>query len=244
MSYEQTLRRIHAALRAPGYSHDVRGDVIELMRLEAGLDASQGNSTLVAQRHPLGFFACRWPVGEEQTLRLHLWSNQFRWAQEPGWEIHDHVFSFTSLLLLGALRNRVYEISDAPGAATQHYVYEVVYDGATSSMRLIQRGVSLTVSADTIESHRCALLYGWVGCCTPVTLLSDRAVTVLATCAQGTSPSAPRVVSAHQRHSVAFDRTPMSQPDVSALLLEFANYLERPSARWLKLGRPKPRWLA
>ncbi len=131
MTQEQALQNMHFALWSKCSTCNLKADIIKLMRAEAELQARQGRSTMVAHRHPLGFFACRWSLGEGRSLRIHLWSKRFEWAQEPGWEIHDHVFSFSSLLLVGELRNSVYDI-DATPSADRYSVYEVLYDGSES----------------------------------------------------------------------------------------------------------------
>ncbi|QRR32476.1 hypothetical protein JNX00_12340 [Hydrogenophaga sp. YM1] len=205
--------------------NDVRADVVQLMRTEAERRSQDSYPTAIAQRHPLGFFACKWALGEGRSLRLHLWSKAFEWAQEPGWEIHDHVFSFSSLLLEGSLRNRVYRIDETPSARGEYSIYEVFYNGSESSMKLIREGVGLKVCADTEESP--GTIYSLdAGVLHSSELVSEQALTVLATLADDTSPVVPRVVSAHRHQSVAFDRSPPPDSQVADLLAKFGQYLE------------------
>ncbi len=225
MNYQLLPQQIYASLRSGMSARKLSTDVIALMRTEAAFLAGGGNSSIVAQRHPLGFFACRWPIGESETLRLHLWDKRFEWAQEPGWEIHDHVFSFSSVVLLGSLQNCIYEIDEAHKGPGHQSLYEVAYDGATSSMRAIRSNVSLEAVSDATESFgsRYEMESGVLHASR---LLSDRAVTLLATRADGLG-YAPRVVSPHRRGIVAFDRSPTSSLETSSLLTEYANQLER-----------------
>jgi hypothetical protein len=180
---------------------------------------------MVAQRHPLGFFACKWALGEGRSLRLHLWSERFEWAQEPGWEIHDHIFSFSSLLLVGSLRNRVYDIDETPSAGGRYSVYEVFYNGSESSMKLAREGVDLAVTADTNELT--GAIYSMdAGVLHSSNLVSGPALTVLATSADETCSISPRVISAHRYQFGAFDRSPPLGSQVAALLTEYAQYLD------------------
>lgn len=223
MKHGQDLQHIHSALWSQRLTCSLKSDIINLMLTEAAFQAQQSSSTMVAQRHPLGFFACRWPLGGGRSLRLHLWSKQFGWAQEPGWEIHDHVFSFSSLLLAGELKNRVYDIEETSSTG-QYSVYEVLYNGSESSLKMIHDGVKLTVSADTVESA--GAIYSMdAGILHSSDLTSEKALTILATMDRDVRLGVPRVVSAHQREQVAFDRSPAFGAQVADLLREFAQYL-------------------
>ncbi len=224
MTNQKALQNIHAAVLSKRSASDIRADIIELMRAEAERQSPHADSTMVAQRHPLGFFACRWILSEGRSLRLHLWSKEFKWTQEPGWEIHDHVFSFSSLLLLGSLRNRVYTIDEAPSASCAYSMYEVLYGGSESSMKLIREGVELSVSADTTESTGSLYSMG-AGVLHSSDLVSEHALTVLATLAGNSGPLVPRVISAHRQKFLAFDRSPPLGSQVADLLTEFAQYL-------------------
>jgi hypothetical protein len=227
MTAQYSTRDIFAAVQAPRAFVDLKQAVAALMRKEAKLLSTQGESTMLYQRHPLGFFACRWPLDDGHALRVHVWSKLFTWAQEPGWEIHDHVFSFASAVLNGTLRNRTYEMNaddtlpDGSGSA----MYEVAYSGPTSTMRLVRCGVVLRAVSDAKESAG-AYYSVDAGVLHSSELLSNRALTVLATTTVSTPGLAPRVISAHRQGPVAFDRSPMSPGDVAKLLVEAAVDLE------------------
>jgi hypothetical protein len=225
MTSKQALEQLHAALPSMVPAADVRNDIVQLMRNEAAIQAGEGESAMVAQRHPLGFFACKWELEGGRTLRLHLWSKEFGWAQEPGWEIHDHVFSFSSLLLFGALRNRTYDIEEASGTDAEYSVYDVTYKGSESSMNLIRKSVGLKLTSDAEESAAASYSMNG-GVLHSSDLMSERAMTVLATWTDQACPEVARVVSAHQHQRVAFDRSPPLRPHVAALLMEFAQHAD------------------
>ena len=65
--------------------------------------------------HPLGFVYARLAAEHGVAIRLHIWSDLAR-TQEPVWDIHDHIFSFSSLVLFGATRNECFEFrADSAG---------------------------------------------------------------------------------------------------------------------------------
>lgn len=226
MKYLELLEKIHAAVCSQKSSVDLRKAVFDLMLAEASQEICKFESIMVAQQHPLGFFACRWNLGSERTLRLHLWSDDFDWSQEPGWDIHDHIFSFSSHVLFGVLENSIYEIEESPfSAGSEHSVFKVVYAGEKSSMLQVQRGIFLKEPMSSIESD--GMFYSMeAGVLHSSKLLSKQAATVLATRADGIPVDGPRVVSTHQVDSVTFDRTPKQLLFVPELLLKFSKYLE------------------
>ncbi len=92
-------------------------------------------------------------------------------------------------------------------------------------MKMICDGAELTVSANTVESA--GTFYSMdAGTLHSSDLISDQALTVLATVDSDAGPIVPRVVSAHRRKLVAFNRAPASSAQVADLLMEFAQYLE------------------
>lgn len=220
------LTNIYDALQSRSSDFDLQTAVIALMRSEAKNLAMQSDTNMIAQQHPLGFLACRWLLGNRQVLRLHLWSKEFGWAQESGWEIHNHVFSFSSLLLLGVLNNQVYEVNEiTQPSCGEHTVYEVSYKDSKSRMTPIQRGAMLKLISNSTESMGSRYAMD-AGVFHSSELISDRALTVLATYADDASQIVPRVISTHQRESISFDRSPMSKSAVSSLLSEFSMYVE------------------
>lgn len=219
------LRQIYAAVQEQRPADMVIGDVVALLRSLASGDPHQSKQEMVTQQHPLGFFVCKWSLGEGQTLRLHFWSKDFQWAQEPGWEIHDHVFSFTSLVMLGRLRSRTFEISDSPIATPRHTVYEVSYTDKDSAMVQSHSGVSLCLKTDTVEETGTSytMSAGVLHCSE---LISGVALTILAAKDETTDFAAPRVVSEHQMDKVNFNRAPSAELNVSGLFSRFADELD------------------
>lgn len=226
MKYLELLEQIHVAVCLQKSAVDLRQAVFDLMLAEASQQISKCESIMVTQQHPLGFFACRWSLGSERTLRLHLWSSDFDWSQEPGWDIHDHIFSFSSCVLFGMLENSIYEIDESSvRAGPEHSVFKVVYSGEKSSMLQVERGVYLKKPMSSIESD--GMFYSMeAGVLHSSKLLSRQAATVLATRTDGIPLNGPRVVSTHQVDSVTFDRTPKQLLLIPELLLKFSKYLK------------------
>jgi hypothetical protein len=225
MTCQQALLNIYTAVLSKRSANNIRADVIELMRAESGCRIRNIESAMVSQRHPLGFFVCKWDLSEGRSLRLHLWNKKFNWAQAPGWEIHDHLFSFTSLLLAGSIRNCMYEIHESPTGDSNYSEYKVLYNGSQSSMKLIKEGVSLTVLADTKEST--GNFYSMdAGVLHSSELIVEPALTVLATFSDRAAPIVPRVISQNRNQLVHFDRSPTPGSEISDLLEEYAEYLD------------------
>lgn len=65
--------------------------------------------SLVPVWHPLGFIhvkIAQGPLGD--TFRMHLWSSQYRNADEQTDKIHDHLFHVRSRVVYGGVRNVQY----------------------------------------------------------------------------------------------------------------------------------------
>ncbi len=92
-------------------------------------------------RHPLGFRVARLIADDSAALRLHIWPQSSRSAQ-PGFDIHDHAFDLASFVLLGELRQAVYEIATSRPAT--HAVYEVGYDKTGSVLRKSETAVAIS----------------------------------------------------------------------------------------------------
>lgn len=91
-------------------------------------------STVRVQIHPLGFLAVRWELGGGKELRLHIWSKDVKISQLPNWPIHDHVFSFRSVVLVGRVQNKLYELVDFAVGRSVVNIFEVHYVDNTSTM--------------------------------------------------------------------------------------------------------------
>jgi hypothetical protein len=94
------------------------------------------------QRHPLGFRVARLMSEGNSSLRLHIWPRSSRTTQ-PGYEIHDHTFSFRSHVLFGTLEQSIYDVtgSDHP----QFSLYNVEYDELGSILLKSRDGVTASL---------------------------------------------------------------------------------------------------
>jgi hypothetical protein len=82
------------------------------------------------RRHPLGFLCCHLYTEDKRSARVHLWPVEMANKQSLEFNIHDHVFSFTSWVLVGEVMNVCY----APSPAGDRYAeYKTVYCGADVS---------------------------------------------------------------------------------------------------------------
>jgi hypothetical protein len=100
-------------------------------------EASLMASPLVDQfvlRHPLGFHVVKL-AAPPFTLRLHLWKPGG--CDQPGYEIHDHMFSLRSRVIDGVIRHRTYLVQ--PDAEGDQVIYEVEY--ATGESRIAKTAV-------------------------------------------------------------------------------------------------------
>lgn len=214
-------RRIYEAVQAQASAKIVGESVGEMLKLVAeGRDEEVVDRNEI-QFHPLGFLACRWPVGDGQNLRIHLWSKDFGWAQEPGWEIHDHVFSFESIVLLGQIKNYVYDIAPCFNSCDPYSLYVVNYERKKSILRRVEIDVDLLLTESTIESagSRYRLKSGVLH---RSELLSNHAISVLATTEKHVGHCSPRVVSRERCNEKSFDRRPNSIFDWKTTLRYFS----------------------
>lgn len=88
--------------------------------------------------HPLGFHVVKLEVGNT-ALRLHLWKPGG--GEQPGYEIHDHIFALRSRVIEGAIRHRTYSVQTEPEGA--HAIYTVAYNEGESRIAKSDRRVSL-----------------------------------------------------------------------------------------------------
>lgn len=77
--------------------------------------------------HPLGFRVAKISHGDT-ALRLHLWSGIS--TEQPGFEVHDHMFDLTSHVVQGTIVQRGYDfVEDLNGPQA---LYDVTYDEGKS----------------------------------------------------------------------------------------------------------------
>jgi len=77
--------------------------------------------------HALGFIHCKLASFSQGTLRLHIWPPVERHSQEQSDKIHDHIFSLTSFVICGSVKNEIFEISEVSEDAASNQCYEVKY---------------------------------------------------------------------------------------------------------------------
>ena len=132
-----SLELLHTAIM----DHD-RVDALRLLSV-ALQECRASAQNLRAVSHPTGFFVVRLPwKTTERSVRLHVWSRGERVVGEPCWLVHDHVWSFRSLVLQGELVSREYSVVDT-GYSDQS-IYEVKYlSGTISRMTRTPRRVAV-----------------------------------------------------------------------------------------------------
>ncbi len=177
--------------------------VADLLRI--AIFDTRSNCLPKIQKHPLGFLAYRWQLGNGRALRIHVWDKKFHWTQKPTWQIHDHVFEFNSVVLVGKIQNKRYRIVPISNHKRIWSLYQVTYDTHQSKMEEIRAGISVDLiqtslqatgsrySMPAYEFHRS-------------TLRSDFAVTILSTRQGDFAQSKPLVIGDGVFRKLAFDR--------------------------------------
>ncbi|MCA3149563.1 MAG: hypothetical protein ING77_00075 [Rhodocyclaceae bacterium] len=88
--------------------------------------------------HPLGFNVVKIET-PPHALRLHLW--KCSGVEQPGFEVHDHVFDLKSRVIDGAIRHRAYRsVADPSG---EHVFYRVEYGDQLSELSKTQERFTL-----------------------------------------------------------------------------------------------------
>ncbi len=83
--------------------------------------------------HPNGFIQ----LYLNERRRLHVWPAAPMKTSEPMLNIHDHVYGFTSRILIGRLRNITYEAVEH--SAGSNYLYSVLSYAATGTETPFER---------------------------------------------------------------------------------------------------------
>lgn len=223
MSESAALAQIADGVAAANLCVDhLVADLLQRLAQLASTDARAASA--IVQQHPLGFLACRWPLNPQQTLRVHIWDRNFAWVQDPNWQIHDHVFSFKSLVLTGTVFNKVYSI--APLEQRRRWqLYVVGYDQNTSTMTKVGDRVGLRVDSCQLHSRGSAYEVD-AGVLHRSALRSDFAITVLVTRIHPASRSAPLVVGLPLERQISYDRSVSADPSLPSILVSAAQRLE------------------
>lgn len=107
----------------------------------------EAGSVPAFQYHPLGFLYAKVQSAGSVGIRLHVWSKEAR-VQEPQWNVHDHLFDFSSVVLFGSIRNERFAFEKALGGEAG--LFQVAYDGADSVLTSLgQSGTLRPVGAET-----------------------------------------------------------------------------------------------
>jgi hypothetical protein len=111
-------------------------------------------ASLPFNRHPLGFVHVLIDEENGYALRLHIWSDLFRYEQQPYWPIHNHKFDLISRVLTGTLTNRSYRVQQTD-EKTSYRLYDITYelDGSTISPSDIRVAVDLCESEQVTAPH-------------------------------------------------------------------------------------------
>lgn len=177
----------------------------------------QINNDVAVQQHPLGFLCAKWKLDAERTLRIHVWDSGLNYCQEPNWPIHDHTFSFKSIVLSGKVQNKLYVLSDKENGR-KFELFEVEYADERSSLVHVNGSISITPSSTALYQNGDAYNVD-AGALHRTALRSGFAVTVLATNrVQSASDCRPRVIGSASGASMIYDRRVMQTADVLAQL--------------------------
>ncbi len=174
-------------------------------------------SDAVVQVHPLGFLALIWRIDQYRVVRLHYWKKSFDWHQSDGLDIHDHVFSFISVLLFGRVVNKEYDI--VPGAIGAECIYRTEYFAGGSKLVRGSANVSLRLvaeqrySAPDVYAMKSGILHR-------TELNSEEAVTLLAVRYISYNRDGARVVGPDMGRQIDFSREVASFKKREELLMQ------------------------
>ncbi len=219
-----TAERIYGQIGKRAQPGQINESISKLLtEVSSGL---QNDSSLRCkiQKHPLGFLAIRWDLSHTESLRIHLWDKGFSWKQHPDWQIHNHVFGFTSLVVSGCIQNKTYKRSKRKEGRWP--VYEVAYEGGRSILNFGGEKISLDSPTSTLQitgeyySLTSAILHRSV-------LRSSQAITALATSYESGIEQKPLVIGSGEMDSYSFDRSSSSDQDLWRVVNEFAQLLEK-----------------
>lgn len=99
--------------------------------------------------HPLGFLMINLGyISDQESIRLHIWSDNIRSTQDPPWMIHNHNWTFKSYILCGKITNQVYRISNYQNAPTNK-IYQVIYNDNMSNLIATEKLVYSSLIAET-----------------------------------------------------------------------------------------------
>lgn len=140
--------------------------------------------------HPLGFYSCTLLHENNQKIRLHYWDSITNGEQQSSeLMIHDHIFDFKSWIMLGALENTEYEVSDE---GELYYLYSTKYENDSSILKITDDSLKITHKNSSIYTQGMSYVMG-ANVLHKTRSLTDRAFTILHT--QDMEYTSPRVLS-------------------------------------------------
>lgn len=98
--------------------------------------------------HPSGFIACTLITEGVHRIRLHYWPTLGGVQQSPNCQIHDHLFTFKSWVLAGAVQNIEYITADK---GKEFAAYRTEYAGDQSVLTKVSTTVRLAEQRRTIH---------------------------------------------------------------------------------------------
>ncbi|WP_291064260.1 hypothetical protein [Empedobacter sp. UBA3239] len=75
--------------------------------------------------HPLGFIYSRLYSSENEQLRIHIWLKDYK--KKNDFYIHDHYYDLNSWILLGEIKDLLYDISEKENSG-EFIIYEGSYN--------------------------------------------------------------------------------------------------------------------
>ena len=109
--------------------------------------------------HPLGFMYIELLQKYGTSVRFHIWSAKFPQRTSLGWLIHKHSWGLSSYLMLGSLKNHVYEIASSADPPSSR-IYRVGYQGLTNHLvatgNLVSHNLAVTQKVSKGSIYRLA----------------------------------------------------------------------------------------
>lgn len=140
--------------------------------------------------HPLGFYSCTLLHENNQKIRLHYWDSITNTEQQSSeLMIHDHIFNFKSWIMLGALENIEYEVSDE---GEIYYLYSTKYENDSSILKITDDSLKITYKNSNIYTRGMSYVMG-ANVLHKTKSVAERTFTILHT--QDTGNISPRVLS-------------------------------------------------
>lgn len=140
--------------------------------------------------HPLGFYSCTLLHEDNQKIRLHYWDSEINKEQQsPQLMIHDHIFNFKSWIMLGALENIEYEISEDGDIFD---LYSTRYEGNLSILENTNKNIKIIKNKINVYTQGMSYLMG-AQVLHQTRSLTDKTFTILHT--YDTDNNIPRVLS-------------------------------------------------